>query len=141
MLERNTGTTYSRNLALKQAQGRYLCVLDCDVEVLPGAIAQLIHTLEQDRHIGLAAPRLVYPNGNLQKSTDVFPTILTKVMRYFFLKLIGKRDHERAKNLTYQQSGRSEVDYAISAMWVFKREVLERVGFLDEKFFYAPRRC
>jgi GT2 family glycosyltransferase len=137
-LERNTGTTYSRNLALKQAQGRYLCVLDCDVEVSPEAIAQLIHALEQDRHIGLAAPKLVYPNGNLQKSTDVFPTIMTKVVRYFFLKLIEKHDHERAKDLAQQQSDLSEVDYAISAMWVFKREVLERVGFLDEKIFYAP---
>jgi GT2 family glycosyltransferase len=31
-----------------------------------------------------------------------------------------------------------EVDYAISAMWIFKRELLNRVGFLDEKIFYAP---
>jgi GT2 family glycosyltransferase len=137
-LEHNTGTTYSRNLALKQAQARYLCVLDCDVEVSPGAIAQLIRTLEQDHHIGLVSPKLVYPNGNLQKSTDVFPTIMTKVMRYFFLKLIEKRDHEWTKDLTPQQSGLFEVDYAIAAMWVFTREVLERVGFLDEQIFYAP---
>ena len=82
-LEQNTGTTYSRNLALKRAQGQYLCIMDSDIEVTPGAIAQLIQTLKDHPHIGLAVPRLLYPNGNLQKSTDTFPTIGRKVFRYF----------------------------------------------------------
>jgi GT2 family glycosyltransferase len=137
-LDHNTGTTYSRNLALRRANGRYICILDSDIEVLPGAIGRLIHTLEQDGHIGLVAPKALYPNGNLQKSTDVFPTLFTKAIRYLFLKLIEKHNNSRAKELTAQRSTPFEVDYAVSAMWVFKRELLERVGFLDERIFYAP---
>jgi GT2 family glycosyltransferase len=134
----NKGTTYSRNLALKRAKGRYICVLDCDLEVSPGAVVQLIHTLEKDPRIGLVAPKLLYPNGNLQKSTDVFPTILTKAIRYFFLKFIEKHNHERAKKLSGRKTDLSEVDYAISAMWIFKRVILDKVGFLDENIFYSP---
>jgi GT2 family glycosyltransferase len=137
-LNRNTGTTCSRNLALKQVRGRYLCVLDSDVEVLPGAIAQLVRVLEGDRNIGLVAPRLVYPNGNLQKSTDVFPTITTKALRYFFLRWIERHNNNRVGGCTGRQPSLCEVDYAISAMWIFKREILEQVGFLDENIFYAP---
>jgi glycosyltransferase involved in cell wall biosynthesis len=33
-LDRNTGTTYSRNLALKRARGRFICVMDSDAEIL-----------------------------------------------------------------------------------------------------------
>lgn len=133
-LDHNAGTTFSRNLALRRVRGKYICVLDCDVEVSRGAIVQLICTLERNARVGLVAPRLVYSDGNLQKSTDEFPTIFTKAQRYFFLKLIEKGNHERAR----QQSDLSEVDYAISAMWVFRREILEKVGFLDERIFYAP---
>ena len=30
------------------------------------------------------------------------------------------------------------VDYAISAFWMFRRDVLEKVGLLDERIFYSP---
>jgi GT2 family glycosyltransferase len=136
-LDHNTGTTYSRNLALKRVQGRYVSVLDCDVEVSPGAIVQLIRTLERNDRIGLVAPKLTYANGSLQKSADEFPTILTKVRRYFLLKLI-ERHNEIAGRPVLRQTDPCEVDYAISAMWVFKRALLEKVGLLDEFFFYAP---
>jgi GT2 family glycosyltransferase len=137
-LDYNSGTTYSRNLALKQARGNYIAILDCDVEVFPGAIFHLIKMLEQRRRVGLAVPKLVYSNGNLQKSTDVFPTIITKIKRYFFLKLFEKRNHERAGNPMHGQPSFHEVDYAISAMWILKQEVLEKVGFFDERILYSP---
>ncbi len=137
-LDHNTGTTYSRNLALKRIRGSYICVLDCDVEVSRGAIAQLIRTLERHGRIGLVAPKLLYPDGKLQKSTDAFPTLWMKAYRYFFLKQIEKRDDQEAREPTCRQMDLLEVDYAISAMWVFRREILEKVGFLDEKIFYAP---
>ena len=31
-----------------------------------------------------------------------------------------------------------EVDYTCSAFWLFSRELITRVGLLDEKIFYAP---
>lgn len=132
-LEKNTGTTYSRNLALKQANGEYLCIMDSDVEISAGVLERLIQTLADNPQIGLAVPKLCYPNGHLQKSTDGFPTITTKLVRYFFLKTIEARERKRQ-----QAEGVHEVDYAISAMWLLRREVLETVGFLDEKIFYAP---
>lgn len=136
-LEKNTGTTYSRNIALKRANGRYVCIMDSDVEVSAGVFPVLLHTLQENEKIGLAAPRLVYPNGNLQKSTDAFPTLFTKVFRYFFLKAVEEREHKAAASAEKQEEVR-EVDYAISAMWLLKREVLENVGLLDEQIFYAP---
>jgi len=137
-LDHNTGTTYSRNLALRRARGQYICVLDDDVEVSSGATVQLIHTLERNSNIGLVAPRLKYANGNLQKSTDEFPTILTKAWRYFFLKQIEGRGNVLDKKSESRQIDFTEVDYAISAMWVLRREILDQVGLLDEKIFYAP---
>lgn len=132
-LEKNCGTTYSRNLALKRTKGDYIIVMDSDVEIYQqGTIRQLLDTFH-DKKIGLVAPKLVYPDGSLQKSTDVFPTLCTKIFRYLFLRWI-----ERRGQTLNQSSGLTEVDYAISALWVLKKEVLKNVGLLDENIFYAP---
>ena len=129
-LKSNRGTTYPRNLALKRAKGDYIIIIDSDVEILKGTIEKLINTHKNDEQVGLVVPKLTYPNGKLQKSTDNFPTIFTKFFRYFFLK-------KMEDNLT-DNPGLREVDYAISAVWALKREVLARVGLLDENIFYAP---
>jgi GT2 family glycosyltransferase len=132
-LNTNAGTTYSRNLALKQAKGDYVIIMDSDIEICQQrTIRRLLDTF-YDKEIGLVAPKLVYPDGSLQKSTDDFPTLLTKIFRYFLLRWIEKREQ-----ILKQSSGLTEVDYAISALWVLKKEVLKNVGLLDENIFYAP---
>jgi GT2 family glycosyltransferase len=132
-LDKNTGTTYSRNLALKKAEGKHIVIMDSDVEIPRGTLSQLRKTLESDERIGLVAPRLVYSNGSFQKSVDDFPTLFGKIRRYLFLKSI-----ERAEGESGQKPMIREVDYAISAMWVLKRSVVEKIGLLDEAIFYSP---
>jgi len=132
-LEKNTGTTFSRNIALRRATGEFICVLDSDVEVSFGIFELLVSNLKTDISIGLIVPKLVYPNGSLQKSTDQFPTLLSKVRRFFFLKQI-----EKADEVLVQSGVTREVDYAISAFWLFPQRIINEVGYLDENIFYAP---
>ncbi|PIE63628.1 MAG: family 2 glycosyl transferase [Desulfobacterales bacterium] len=132
-LSTNVGTTVSRNLAFNRANGKYIAVLDSDVEVNHQVFPNLIKKLEENHKIGLIAPRLYYPGGILQKSTDVFPSLFTKIRRFFFLKQIEKKEAAITKNL----EGKT-VDYAISAFWLFRKSILENVGLLDENIFYAP---
>lgn len=130
-LDKNKGTTYSRNIALKEAKGNYISVIDSDVEVSTGTIKGLINTLNQNKKAGIVAPRIIYPNGRYQKSVDSFPTVFTKLNRYVFLK---RNENDYSQRIKTSQ----EVDYAISAIWVIKRDVLDEVGLLDENIFYAP---
>jgi len=132
LLNSNTGTTYSRNLALKQATGDFIAVLDSDVIVPQGIFQDLLDSLTISPEIGMVVPKLVYGNGKFQKSTDDFPTLLKKLRRYFFLKNIEQVEGDLI------DSDSKPVDYAISAFWLFKKEVLAKVGLLDEKIFYAP---
>ena len=128
-LGENRGTTYPRNLALRACRGRYVCVLDSDAFPEPGCFEALLRVLREHPGVGIAVPRLVYPDGRYQKSTDVFPTVTRKVRRALFLKRIESAE-------TPPASG--PVDYAISAFWLLRREVLQGVGLLDERIFYAP---
>lgn len=132
-LEKNTGTTYSRNLALRKAVGKFIVIMDSDIRIMNNAIKTLIATLENDEKLGLVVPTLRYSSGNLQKSTDKFPTLPSKFMRYFFLKLMEAR-----QNMAKESYGVGFVEYAISAFWVLRRDVVDQIGLLDERIFYAP---
>jgi GT2 family glycosyltransferase len=131
--EQNTGTTYSRNAALRQATGRYLLVLDSDAYVNADALRLLIAHLEQNPAVGMAVPRLFYGSGRFQLSTDRFPTLVHKLKRFLFL-----RKMERSSNPTADATAPIDVDYAISACWLIRRDAFEATGLLDEKIFYSP---
>lgn len=132
-LPRNTGTTVSRNLALRQARGEFVVVMDSDVTVEKQTFEPLMARLKADPTCGMVAPLLTYPNGRLQISTDVFPIVSHKLKRFFALKQM-ERDNDQLPWPTEP----ALVDYAISAFWMLRREVIERVGPLDERIFYSP---
>jgi len=129
----NTGTTYSRNAALKKATGQYILVLDSDAYVNHKALNTLIEFIQQNPTTGLAVPRLFYNSGNFQLSCDVFPTLVHKLKRFLFLKKMEAKTH-------YLQEATKpvEVDYAISACWLISQKAFEKTGLFDEKIFYSP---
>ena len=131
---RNCGTTKSRNRLFNTARGRFLCVLDSDVELPQGVIDILLPILEKSPRIGIITPRITYPSGAWQKSFDRFPTLFDKINRLVRLRSIEKKESENVAADTQAFF----VDYAISAFWLMPQEVLQRVGGLDEKIFYAP---
>jgi GT2 family glycosyltransferase len=132
-LDHNTGTTYSRNLALKKCVGKYVVVLDSDVELHDNTLDVLVAQFKTQTNVGMVVPRLLYGSGRLQKSTDVFPTLARKIVRFLWLKKIEAQEAQEAFSTKV-----SDVDYAISAFWVIPKVVIDQVGLLDEKIFYAP---
>lgn len=127
---KNLGTTVSRNLALRRVTGRQVLVMDSDAMVSAGVLAHLSVLLDENPRFGIVVPRLEYADGRFQLSVDTFPTLPRKLQR-----LVGLREIEAAAVVP---SEIVEVDYAISALWLFRRSLLERVGLLDERIFYSP---
>jgi GT2 family glycosyltransferase len=130
----NTGTTRSRNRLFAAARGDYLCVMDSDVELASGVFDALIPLLARDNSLGIVVPRIVYPNGTWQKSFDRFPTLADKINRGFRLRAIEEREALQIGSFTQPFC----IDYAISAFWIMPRDLLQTVGLLDERIFYAP---
>ena len=72
-LEKNCGTTYSRNLALKKAKGKYIIIMDSDVEIYQReTIRRLLDTFH-DKKIGLVVPK---PDGIFAKNEDQAPKLI-----------------------------------------------------------------
>jgi len=136
-LDRNRGTTYSRNLALKLARGAVICVLDSDTEFVSGSFCPVLTLLATHPELGIVAPRLLLPDGSVQHSVKRFPTFLDKLRKVPRL-LTGHKATRHDFYHSFPFGTCTLVDTAISACWFLPADVLTSVGLLDERIFYSP---
>ena len=64
----NRGFGAANNQAIPLCQGRHILFLNPDTLVRPGALPAMSAFLNDHPHVGLAGPRLVYPDGRTQES-------------------------------------------------------------------------
>jgi len=129
-LSENKGTTFTRNLGLKKAIGRYICILDSDTELALGSLRSAINRLKEDDKVGIIAPKLTLPDGTTQNSVKRFPTFFQKIKKMpkvLFGWVITEHDLYR----DFPFSEETEVNSAISACWLFKKSLIDEIGFLD----------
>ena len=133
----NRGTTITRNIGIRHSRGNYICIMDSDAEILSGSLTEIMLRIEQEPGIGILAPKLVLPDGQVQHSVKRFPTMLDKLAKLPRIFLGWKtRNADFYEDFPFQQE--RGVDQAISACWFLHREVVDLVGPLDENIFYAP---
>lgn len=141
-LDKNYGTTVTRNMGIIKSKGKYIFVLDSDTVLLPGVLPELIKTIEEGERIGIAAPRLIFPDETIQKSCKRFPTAKIKIYKFLpILKLRNIAEKEEVYDRAVYQQGFTkviEVDVCCSAAWMINREAINEIGLLDEKIFYSP---
>lgn len=68
------------NQGARAATGRYLCLLNSDTEARPGALDALADFLETHADYGAAAPRLVNPDGSVQRACARLPGLVAPLL-------------------------------------------------------------
>jgi len=141
-LEKNMGTTVSRNIGIDKSKGKFLLFLDSDTVIKPGLLSNLPEALEKDQKIGVLAPRLLYKDGTIQPSCKKFPTLPIKLTKFIPSENLRRwaSSRELYREAIYSKSFDEpiEVDHCISAVWLVRRKVMEEIGGFDERIFYAP---
>lgn len=136
-LAKNTGTTYSRNLALQQARGDFLCVLDSDAEMVSSGLGDALSLLAAVPQAGIVAPRILVPGGSVYDSVKRLPTLGDKLLKLPGIFLGGKKiNRDWYPDFPFEHI--RCVDTAISCCWLLRKDTYELVGPLDERIFYAP---
>lgn len=139
-LPENRGTTRSRNLALKELLDRscdFICILDSDTVINGEAVRYLTEELCRHPEFGVLGPALVGRDGALQPSARPFPTLCEKLRSVVSWRR-GQRTTSTAVAVGRGEGAPYEADYLMSACWMVRTEVFDRIGGFDEKIYYAP---
>jgi GT2 family glycosyltransferase len=134
----NLGFGRANNLALRQARGKAVLLLNPDTRVQPGAIKRLLEALWTLSESVAVGPRVVRPDGTLDLACRrSFPSPSVALGRLTGLSRLFP--HSRtfaAYNRTYEDPVEpSEIDAGTAAAMCFTREALSAVGYFDEDFF------
>ena len=73
----NLGYAGGNNQGARLAHSTWLCLLNSDTEVRPGALDTLVDFLAQHGDYGAVAPKLENPDGSVQHACMRFPGLLT----------------------------------------------------------------
>lgn len=141
VLEMRTNVGFARavNRGLALASGEYLLLLNPDTCVRPGALDQLVTFLGEHPEAGVAAPQLL--NGDLtdQGTARAFPTPWASIFgRKSLLTRLAPNNRWSRRYMVGQRINQSApfvVDWVSGACLMVRRDVLEKVGPLDERFF------
>jgi len=132
----NGGLVAGRNDGVKLATGRYVLMLDSDTQVRPGAVEALVDLLDGDPRVGLAGPRLVGRDGELQLSCRRWPPFWIPFLRRGPYARFVDDDppvHRRHLMKDFDHARRRPVVWVSGAAQIWRRELVERVGPYDRR--------
>ena len=132
LADRNRGFAAGVNLGLARATARSVAIVNPDCVVKPGSIAALLEVLESRREAGLVGGLVVDPCGREQEGARRdLPTRRHAIARWLGLR--GPRWRFNHAGLPLPDA-EIEVEAISGAFMMVRRECLESVGGLDERF-------
>jgi GT2 family glycosyltransferase len=136
--QENLGYTYPNNQAMQLAKGRFIALLNPDTLVHSGAFEQLCAFLESHPDVGIVGPKVLNPDGTLQAPCRRGDSRPWAVISYF--TGLAKRFPDKAFFNGYLLTHLPEdqihpVDGVSGSCMFIRREVVDQIGYLDERFF------
>jgi N-acetylglucosaminyl-diphospho-decaprenol L-rhamnosyltransferase len=135
--QENKGLGGGSNTGMRVASGDYFLLLNSDAWAVDDAVQSLVAFAEADPEAAVVGPRLLNPDGTLQRSVRGFPTLWRLATEYFFLRKLAPRT--RALNAFYgarfDHDEVREAEFLMGACLLVRREAADTVGLFDEDFF------
>jgi len=128
--DKNYGFAEGNNIgiryALKVFAPDYILLLNNDVVVDKNLLTHLASFADENEHIGIVGPRILYYNSGQIQSLGVKINFWTGNVKY-----IGHNE----KDKPCDHNTFIDVDYVFGACFLIKRSVIEKIGLLDPIYF------
>jgi GT2 family glycosyltransferase len=135
----NFGFAKANNQALRlcsgQAKSEFVLLLNPDMKVFPDTLVNMVNWMRGNKQASVAGCHLVDEKGNTIKHVRKFPRLsdqfaVTLKLPHLFSGVLN--DYLRV-DFDYNQP--SKVDSIRGGFFMLRRETIEKIGLLDERFF------
>ncbi|MEI9919957.1 MAG: glycosyltransferase family 2 protein [Bacteroidota bacterium] len=135
----NVGFSRGNNIGIKEANGKYILLLNSDTVLVNDAVTEAKNVIEKDLDIGVLSGRLLNPEGSTQPIAGRFPSVGNIMIDLFRISRLFD-SAQRSKfylGTEWNYELATEVDWVWGAFFMFRKSSLN--GFpgnkLQETFF------
>jgi GT2 family glycosyltransferase len=125
--DKNLGFAGGNNIALKQAKGDYILLLNNDTEVQPNFLDSLVELMESDQKIGITSSKILYFYENNIIQYAGIPPLHPITSR-------GGSDGDKEVD-SGQYNEVKETFYPHGACMMIRKSILKEIGLLYEGYF------
>ncbi|MFA6105182.1 MAG: glycosyltransferase family 2 protein [Patescibacteria group bacterium] len=138
LLQENRGFGAAQNIGLKSVKANYYFVLNPDTFFFSNesVLRKLYNFMEKESSVGMAGPKIVYPDGALQLSCYRFPTFWHPLFTRTRLHTErGKKYHRHLTMKDVEHNFKRPVDWLMGSAMFIRGAAFEKVGYFDERFW------
>ena len=133
----NRGLCAGWNTGIGTTSAEQVLLLNADAWLLDGALEALVAAADRHPRAAVVGPRLLNPDGTLQRSVRGFPTVWRLATEYLYLRKLAPRS--RALNAFYgagfDHASERAVEWLMGACLLVRRAAYDEVGPFDERYF------
>jgi GT2 family glycosyltransferase len=137
----NVGFAKANNQGFEVARGRYIFVLNPDTIIENNTIPRLVNVLINYPKVGMAGPKLIFPDGKIQETcARLLPTLSSFLIYYTFraykLPFVGNWFSKRLNN-PYSFDISQTVEAISGAAMLIRHEVMTQVKGFGENYIHT----
>jgi N-acetylglucosaminyl-diphospho-decaprenol L-rhamnosyltransferase len=132
----NRGFAAGNNVGLRMARGRYVLLMNPDIEIQSGTLAELVVEMDARPDVGIGSVVQVGTDGALQHSIRRFPSPvrdLGEALGASHWPILAAQQELETRPAVYARE--CSVDWLVGAFLMARREAVAAVGPMDEAFF------
>ncbi len=136
--KQNTGFSKANNQGIKLATGKYILLLNPDTVVQEDTFVKIVEFMNDKPDCGGLGVKMINGEGEfLPESKRSLPTPWVAFYKVFgFARLFPKSKKFGKYHLSYLDNNKNhEVEVLSGAFMVIRKEVVDKIGMLDEDYF------
>jgi len=131
--QENAGFAKANNQGINLTEANYILLLNPDTVVLSDALQVLVDFMDDHPEAGAIGSRVLNPDGSLQTSCYVIPTLSREFVRLFHLGRLCPGSQYRMES--WDTNTPRRVEMIQGDCLLLRKAALDQVGLLDDSFF------
>jgi GT2 family glycosyltransferase len=135
--QENRGLGAGWNAGIEATTSAYVLLLNADAWLEDGALNRLVAFAETRPRAAVIGPRLLNPDGTLQRSVRGFPSVWRLATEYLFLRKLapGTSTFNAFYAGGFDHDETCDVEVVMGACMLLRRVAVDEVGPCDENYF------
>ena len=135
--QENRGLAAGWNVGIAATGGRWVLILNADAWLVGDALERLVAVGDAHPGVAVVGPRLLNPDGTLQRSVRGFPTRWRLATEYLYLRKLAPQTELMNGFYAggFDHASEREAEVVMGACMLVRRAAIDEVGLLDEGFF------